>query len=148
MTTYRIQPNVSAEVFAEEVLVIHLASGHYHSFRQAGVPLWSLLTQGHSVESAAAALAQPGTVPLDTVLKDTRSFLQSLVENDLVAPFETNSAPPTLPLSTIPYAPPLVERYTDMQELLAIDPIHEVDVAGWPAQPDPARPPGPIPPNP
>jgi hypothetical protein len=28
--------------------------------------------------------------------------------------------------------PPVLERYTDMQELLFLDPIHDVDESGWP----------------
>ena len=34
-----------------------------------------------------------------------------------------------------PYVPPQIERFTDMQELLLLDPIHEVDDTGWPHTP-------------
>jgi hypothetical protein len=30
------------------------------------------------------------------------------------------------------WAEPVLDKYTDMQELLLLDPIHEVDDAGWP----------------
>ncbi len=36
-------------------------------------------------------------------------------------------------MSNVPYAPPALETYTDMQELLLLDPIHDVDETGWPA---------------
>ena len=29
---------------------------------------------------------------------------------------------------------PIIEKFTDMQELLLLDPIHEVDEKGWPHQ--------------
>ena len=29
-----------------------------------------------------------------------------------------------------------MEKYDDMQELLLLDPIHEVDEAGWPVKKD------------
>jgi hypothetical protein len=29
-----------------------------------------------------------------------------------------------------------MQRYTDVEELLMIDPVHEVDEAGWPLQPN------------
>jgi hypothetical protein len=29
---------------------------------------------------------------------------------------------------------PVLNRYTDMQDLLLLDPIHEVDETGWPIQ--------------
>ena len=31
-----------------------------------------------------------------------------------------------------PYSPPVLNSYTDMEELLLLDPIHDVDQAGWP----------------
>ena len=33
------------------------------------------------------------------------------------------------------YSAPLIETFTDMEHLLAIDPIHEVDAQGWPSDP-------------
>jgi hypothetical protein len=30
------------------------------------------------------------------------------------------------------FQPPTLRKYTDMQDLLLIDPIHEVDDLGWP----------------
>ena len=32
----------------------------------------------------------------------------------------------------IPFEPPRLERYTDMKDYFLLDPIHEVDSAGWP----------------
>jgi hypothetical protein len=31
------------------------------------------------------------------------------------------------------FEPPLLEKYTDMQDLVLLDPVHEVDSTGWPA---------------
>jgi biotin carboxylase len=30
------------------------------------------------------------------------------------------------------FAPPRVEKYTDMQDIILLDPVHEVGAAGWP----------------
>jgi len=39
----------------------------------------------------------------------------------------------TLDFDTIAtYLPPIVEKYTDMQDLLMLDPIHDIDETGWP----------------
>ena len=32
------------------------------------------------------------------------------------------------------FDPPRLEKYSDMQDYLLIDPIHEVDEPGWPAK--------------
>ena len=34
------------------------------------------------------------------------------------------------------FAPPAFEKFTDMEELLLLDPIHEVGDTGWPRKPD------------
>jgi hypothetical protein len=33
----------------------------------------------------------------------------------------------------------VLERYTDMQELLLLDPIHDVDESGWPHRKVPGK---------
>jgi hypothetical protein len=33
------------------------------------------------------------------------------------------------------YRSPAIERFDDLEELLVLDPIHEVDEAGWPVTP-------------
>ena len=35
---------------------------------------------------------------------------------------------------SIPFDAPILKRYTDQQELLLLDPIHEVDDIGWPRE--------------
>lgn len=139
MITYQIaQPDVSAEVFDEEVLAINLKSGHYHSFRDAGVPLWSLLTSGHSIESAAAALAAATGAPQETVRADATAFVETLLSHGLLVAVESADAPPPpLPLPPGSYQAPTLEHYSDMQHLLLLDPVHEVDVTGWPHQSPP-----------
>jgi hypothetical protein len=31
-----------------------------------------------------------------------------------------------------PFAEPALEKHTDMQDLILLDPVHEVDARGWP----------------
>ena len=53
---------------------------------------------------------------------------ESKNSNIASVPTATNSKPEKLSFS-----PPTLEKYTDMEELLALDPIHEVnEVVGWP----------------
>ena len=32
----------------------------------------------------------------------------------------------------VPYVPPVLEKFTDMQDLILLDPVHEVSERGWP----------------
>jgi len=64
-------------------------------------------------------------------------FIQEILAEDLIVPDAGASTQPPKPdaaLSPVrkPFALPVLHKYTDMQELLLIDPIHEVDETGWP----------------
>ncbi|WP_009964162.1 PqqD family protein [Verrucomicrobium spinosum] len=137
---YRLnEPDVSAEVFDEEVLAINLKTGHYHSLRESSIFLWQTLMQGFSIEETASRLTSKYPEIAAQALAETETFAKHLVEGGLVveAPDATSSAdvPPAEPAGK-PFVSPLIESYTDMQDLLLIDPIHEVDVqTGWPQKP-------------
>ncbi|HSJ02908.1 MAG: PqqD family protein [Verrucomicrobium sp.] len=124
---YRLnEPHVSAEVFDGEVLVINLNTGHYHSIRESGVAIWNLLAEGHSVDAIASVGNAAGV--------NVEEFVQSLTAAELLVPAESPPAPPA-PVETTFSGSPILESYTDMQDLLLIDPIHEVDIhTGWPTK--------------
>jgi hypothetical protein len=58
----------------------------------------------------------------------------------LIAPLQdgaatnSNGAAAVAQTNGRPYSPPKLSAYTDMQELLLLDPVHEVDDAGWPSR--------------
>jgi hypothetical protein len=55
------------------------------------------------------------------------------VDLDLEVPSHNGHEKPSFNL-------PLLHKYSDMQELLLLDPIHDVDDAGWPKpNPDPPK---------
>jgi hypothetical protein len=56
---------------------------------------------------------------------------EELEGDDLQLPEETRMRP---------WEAPIFEVYTDMQDLLLFDPIHEVDNSGWPRVASPAPP--------
>jgi hypothetical protein len=60
-----------------------------------------------------------------------------LLENGLLVALEDGApaaSPLELPASEMrEFQPPVLESYSDMQDILLLDPIHEVDdKAGWP----------------
>jgi hypothetical protein len=53
----------------------------------------------------------------------------------LLAPIDREAisvVPPRAAKPTRQYQAPTIERFDDLEELLVLDPIHEVDEAGWP----------------
>lgn len=127
-------PNIVWQAFDEESVAINLESGVYYSFNPAGALIWRLVEGGASPAEAAALVLESGAPPeaLDQIL----GFCEKLLEESLLAPAANGTAPQTAPVETpLPWAPPTVSIYTDMQDLFLLDPIHDVDEAGWPSRP-------------
>lgn len=125
--------DVVSDVIDGEVVLLHLKAGIYYSLIGSGGSLWGALREGASPEQLLAALqrAYPDQPGLDT---DLQAWLQRLREEMLVSPVD--GVERTLSVSfEQPYEPPQLNKCTDLQDLLLVDPIHEVDATGWPALP-------------
>ncbi|MCP4686880.1 MAG: PqqD family protein, partial [Desulfobacterales bacterium] len=63
-------------------------------------------------------------------------FLDEMLGEGLILADETgrSHAPPADPPAPVAaeFSPPALRKFTDMEELLLLDPIHEVNDAGWP----------------
>ena len=116
------RPDVVDESVDGEVLIVHLGTGVYYSSRNAGDVVWQLLASGATVSEAASVAGQ--TEPA------VKEFLARLVDDDLLRARDGAAGP--LP-QVGPHDGALVlEKYTDMTELLLLDPIHDVEEEGWP----------------
>lgn len=137
MQSYRAnEPTVAHERLDDEVVAIHLRTGVYYALSGAGADVWTLVAAGADVETAADHVAARYEVGIDAVRIHTAQLVDDLVSEDLLvldgaSAFEV----PMLPERRTEYAPPELQRYDDMQNLLLIDPIHQVDDTGWPVRP-------------
>ena len=137
-TRYTVEHHkVTAEVIDNEVIIIHLDTGNYYTVAKVGAYVWDLLRQQVAVEDLLEVVvtAYPDAPP-ETVQSQVKQFIAELAAEDLITPWashETATGSATLPLpDSLPYETPVLEKYTDMQALLLIDPIHDVDDRGWP----------------
>jgi hypothetical protein len=142
---YRVnEPDVTYESFDTEVLVINLKNGNYYSLLGSAIPIWQLLAQGQPVDEVCLALTRSSQADEAVAIPAVHNFVADLEKESLLvrlgdAPAAGDPAPVTLPTA---FTPPVLDRYTDMQQLLLMDPIHEVDATGWPVAkaPDKAGP--------
>ena len=119
--------------------MIHLGTGKYYSLDGAGSEVWRWLAAGITgdglVEMAIARYeADPREVEagVDRLLEEMHHE-GLVVENGSSTEFKESPTPPTPLGETVPFAMPALQVYTDMQEFMLVDPLHEVDeVAGWP----------------
>lgn len=139
----RLIPNkreISFDLIDGEVILIHLKTGFYFNLEKTGTWVWSLIADGAEVGQILELLQDnyPDEPNVGTALD---AFLEHLLSEALVidASNSTNGdAPSTQPSrSSTDLSPtflaPILNVYTDMRTLLLLDPIHEVDEAGWPA---------------
>ncbi|MGH2633375.1 MAG: PqqD family protein [Tepidiformaceae bacterium] len=138
---YRLNaPEVVTETLDGEALIVHLTSGCYYSCRGIGEAVWARLLAGDTADEAANALASSFSVAAARVEDDVRTFLAQVIEEGLLVESAVAPDGSTAPASLVTgeYAPPVLERYTDMQELLALDPVHDIEkTEGWPVLPQP-----------
>jgi len=135
------EPDVSAEDFNSAILAVNLKNGYYHSLSQSAVPIWRLLMEGCDISQIVQWLAPIYGCTPENLTPDVQKFVAGLEQAQLIVPAAETVAPAQAPawlsVLTPPYFPPVLEIYTDMQELLLLDPIHDVDVRGWPNVPGP-----------
>ena len=128
------RPEVVDESVDGEVLIVHLGTGAYYSSRGTGDAIWQLIASGATAAEAAAAVANGSGS--DRALRSVGRFVAQLAAEGLIRP---RNAPPVgaPPVEAAgPFTEPELEKFTDMQELLLLDPIHDVDDAtGWPNVP-------------
>jgi len=140
--------DVMHESIEGEVIIINLVSGNYYSVRGSGPEIWAQVQGDRSV--SASEVVEALSVLFDGSRSDLEGavshFLDGLCSEGLVAeveasdePSRTTPAPPENGRARRPFEQPMLEKYTDMQDLVLIDPVHQVDETGWPRkQPDAA----------
>lgn len=126
-------PHVIHETIDGEVVVINLESGNYYSLRGTGARVWAAIVHGASPDGIVQDLHASYEGARD-VAPAVTGFLAELRAEGLIRPSAAEAAgPPPPAASRTPYEPPVLEAFTDMQDLILLDPVHEVDEAqGWP----------------
>jgi len=132
--------DVSSETFDGEVVLVNFATGRYFSLAGSGPAFWRRLEAPASVAELAAAVAAAHGVEPEAVLPDAAALVQRLREEGLVVDSGDAPAEPATPVSPQPaggpYAAPRLDVFSELEELIALDPVHDVDVeAGWPLRP-------------
>src|SRR6266487_2057862 len=132
-------PHVIHESIDGEVVVINLENGNYYSLRGSGAEIWALPQGQQAVAKDAFAdrIAQSYDGARDEVAAAVGDFLDELTAEGLLVSTDSFTDDAALllaePLGTA-FERPVLEKYTDMQDLVLLDPVHEVDQQGWPQQ--------------
>lgn len=134
MARYRLNhPDVIQETLDGEVIIVHTTSGLYYNLDGTGAFVWNALLAGHTPEQITTAYSDDSGEATAAVTATLDDFVRQLEKEGLLLASDTATGPEAIPQPAQPFSAPTLNKFTDMQELLLVDPIHEVDPrAGWP----------------
>ena len=135
------QSNIVHQTIEGEVVIINLNTGDYYSLVNIGVRIWNLLEKATTLECIVNTLNNEFLSNGVNIEEIINQFINELKKESLVVSLEIESDEQSSLESKnsddaksdkLPFEKPTLQKFTDMQELLLIDPIHEVDEMGWP----------------
>ena len=136
-------PPVIHQTLDGEVIVINLDTGTYYSIAGPGAEIWAAVERGSSVEETVEEALHRYDAGRPILEQAVKRFVDELLQEQLLVPAGEDAQAPASAArngaAVAPFAEPFLNRYTDMQELLMLDPIHEVDEHGWPSTADGGR---------
>ncbi len=145
MTSFRISTSqVIEETIDDEVMIVDLESGNYYSLDKVGADIWHLIKmkEGASAAQLVASCAKRYEGCRVEIENGVRQLVAELEQEKLIVAVQPNGSS-AVTNGKMPAAHgtqsqksrfevPILHKYTDMQDLLLLDPIHEVDETGWP----------------
>ena len=135
-------PDIVSEEIDGEVIIVNLRNGNYYSLTRSATAIWAGIQRRATVEQIQHDLALRYSGESAAMEQGLTELIQALELEQLVAPCD--HAEPGAAVDGAPiggpagarreaYAAPVFERFTDMGDLLLLDPVHEAEEQkGWP----------------
>jgi hypothetical protein len=132
--TYIVNTELAAERFTNEAVFINIEKGLYYSVQGAALDIYDCFETPLKADDALSFLA----IELEGADKALLAqAFHALVEHELIIESE-------LPSQSVGrdgtahrvFIVPAISVFDDLAELIALDPVHEVDAeSGWPVRP-------------
>jgi hypothetical protein len=126
------------ETIEGEVILIDLDTGTYYSLRDTGAVVWQGIQDGAETSQIVDTLTSSYEGASDEIVSAVADLLEELTGEGLIEPVDGDTPAagarvPSVPApGRPPFRAPVLEKHTDMQDLILLDPVHEVDARGWP----------------
>jgi len=129
-------PEVVSDVIDGEVVIVNLETGDYYTLNPTGSLIWELVVKGYPRVTIRAQVAARYRGSAEDICEGVDLFLDRLANERLIVSDGHGSEQSLAALESAtevaPFARPVIIKYTDMEDLLTLDPVHEVDEFGWP----------------
>jgi hypothetical protein len=126
--------NVMSETIDGETIIIHLGTGSYYSLQQVGADIWSAVARGANEAQILDEVTGRYDVPSDEAEAAMTGLLAELQSEDLILRSANGVSyqPADEVAKRAEFVAPKLEKHDDMQDIILLDPVHEVDDRGWP----------------
>lgn len=129
-------PNVVADDFDNDTVVVNLDTGTYFNLRKGASTLWELLVSGVDTEILVQTLVEHADIDASAFQTRLQQFITELADHGLITPGvgDATEFPQdrVASLSGISLDDIVLEVYSDLQDILLLDPVHDVGPDGWP----------------
>lgn len=134
-------PKVIHETIDGEAVIVNLDSGNYYSLDKVGAKIWNLIEEKVSIGGIIEIIANRYDAKKEEIVKAVNHLINELQQESLVVADgseksvneESRLQDATESSEKLTgFEEPMLFKYTDMQDLLLLDPIHDVDETGWP----------------
>ena len=143
-TNFKINsPKVIHETIDGETVIVNLDSGNYYSLDKVGADIWECIVKNVPVHGIIETIASRYSGEREEIEKATYHFVDEMQQESLIvinesqgsvsdADIDPGNEAEQMKERSI-FATPVLNKYSDMQDLLLLDPIHDVDETGWPS---------------
>jgi len=132
-------PQVIHESIDGEVIIIDLSTGTYYSLKDTAAEAWELIQRPAGIDGATMieVFERRYGVPRSELEASLGGFLKDLTDEGLVVHAEgpgnrVGDTHQSMNGEVSHFTAPVIEKFTDMQDLVLLDPVHEVHEMGWP----------------
>lgn len=139
--TYRVdEDRVVFEILDKEVVLVNLDNGYYYVLEGSAAAIWQFLAAGLAMEDSVDLILKNFSGDREKITAEIQNFTAELINEDLLeiadSPLNTLSKDELAKIlnmiSSHEFEAPAMYKYTDMANLIQMDPIREYDETGWP----------------
>lgn len=123
-----LRPNaaaVAAKVIDGEAIIMNLTNGAYYSMDGAGAVIWDVIERGGSIEDIRRSLVVRYGIEPGRAQQDVERLVDQLTSEQLIVVVDgspgADASSGGAPAPQV-YHAPILHKYTEMADLLALDP--------------------------
>ena len=119
-----VRQDVAGKVIDGEAIIMNLTNGAYYSVDAIGAVVWQWVDEEQAVDTIVERLTAAFPSSAATIQPDVDALIAQLLADGLVSEGGSGFPSPVDPALQLPasYSAPQLNKYTEMADLLALDP--------------------------